>query len=488
MNLQEISRKYFSGLEAGGGKLLYQQLYDCLESMVEDLPHKSEFPPERELAAALQVNRNTLRRAIGKLVESGVLVRSNKGTFVHKKEKSAPEFHPFLYSDFPPVGTVKPALKLMLYENMPEQVQFWNEAAAEFRKRTGTAVKIDWLDVKCRTNCDYRDVVESLKPDLFQLRGLSAAIPPEIAELMQSPPPELEQLFSGPDYLNSYFRQVPLSDSRVIPLYFTPFVEIINLELLKKYGIEPEGFSAGYSLEKFLDRCVAGLPQDIYISGHSGTLCTAGKYPETITRESARRNISSAMRMIEKLKPRGASALMMPLDSPFHWYAPELNAAFTAGQLLHMGGRSLFMAHWSAGWPFEVQFALPGNNTSSCAMDVAMAFVWHKDSTRQDETAEFIRFLLSGEMQCKLARETGVMPFHRDAVGVFAEKFSMDPGITAEQLQGHREASHSHLVNFWGAWSRQPYFERILNQGAGADEMIELALNDFWKHHQQIGE
>lgn len=488
MNVQEISRKYFNGVEAGGGKLLYQQLYDCLETMVKDLPHKSEFPPERELAAALQVNRNTLRRAIGKLVESGVLVRSTKGTFVHKKENAASEFHPFLYGGFPFSGAVRPALKVMLYENMPEQVNFWKEAAAEFRNRTGIAVRIDWLDVKCRTDRNYREVVETLKPDLFQMRGLSAAIGPEIASLMKPPPPELERLLAGPDYLNSYFSLVSPEKTRVMPFYFTPFVEIINLELLRKYGIEPDGFDDGHSLEKFLDKCIAVLPEDIYVSAHSGTLCTAGKYPEKITPEGVRANVTWAMHMIEKLKPRGTAALMMPLNSPFQWYAPELNAAFTEGRLLHMGGRSLFMAHWRPEWPFEVRFALPGNNASTCAMDVAMAFAWHKDSAREDETVEFIKFLLSGEMQCKLARDTGSMPFHRDAITVFADKFGLDRRIVAEQLERHREAPYSHLVNFWGGWSRQQYFEHILNRGADVGETIELALRDFWNHYQPTGE
>lgn len=51
--------------------------------IVEDLPHGSQLPSERELSETLAVSRNIIREALSSLVAEGVVVKyAGKGTFV----------------------------------------------------------------------------------------------------------------------------------------------------------------------------------------------------------------------------------------------------------------------------------------------------------------------------------------------------------------------------------------------------------------------
>lgn len=63
----------------------YEQLYRHLAAAISDgtLRPETQIPPERELAEMAQVSRVTVRKAIGQLVEEGILEqRRGAGTFV----------------------------------------------------------------------------------------------------------------------------------------------------------------------------------------------------------------------------------------------------------------------------------------------------------------------------------------------------------------------------------------------------------------------
>lgn len=63
----------------------YEQLYRHLSAAIAagELPPDTQLPPERELALIAEVSRVTVRKAVGQLVEDGVLEqRRGAGTFV----------------------------------------------------------------------------------------------------------------------------------------------------------------------------------------------------------------------------------------------------------------------------------------------------------------------------------------------------------------------------------------------------------------------
>jgi GntR family transcriptional regulator len=81
--MESFAEKIGGHMESGGP--LYVQLQRALIGAIESgkLTHADALPPERDIASELGLSRVTVRRAIGDLVEQGILSRrQGAGTFV----------------------------------------------------------------------------------------------------------------------------------------------------------------------------------------------------------------------------------------------------------------------------------------------------------------------------------------------------------------------------------------------------------------------
>jgi GntR family transcriptional regulator len=76
----DVSRRL--NLEPGSGLPLYHQLREQLRQSIRAVPPSSRVPPEKDIMAWASVSRATVRRAIGDLVQEGLLVaHQGRGTF-----------------------------------------------------------------------------------------------------------------------------------------------------------------------------------------------------------------------------------------------------------------------------------------------------------------------------------------------------------------------------------------------------------------------
>ena len=92
-------------LERGSARALYEQLCDQLRAyLVETADAGAKLPTEESLMQTFSVSRSTVRKAVQRLVDEGVLIRrQGKGTFVaraipkivHSIDRLAPFFETF---------------------------------------------------------------------------------------------------------------------------------------------------------------------------------------------------------------------------------------------------------------------------------------------------------------------------------------------------------------------------------------------------------
>ena len=129
-------------LERESERSLYEQITDRLRNHVRQLVTGEQLPTENTLVDMFSVSRSTVRKAIEKLVEEGLLSRrAGKGTFVsapvpkiiHPIDRLAP-----FVETFKQVGE-NISTKIVQFGqggqlNLPEEIAGWEETAIFFRR------------------------------------------------------------------------------------------------------------------------------------------------------------------------------------------------------------------------------------------------------------------------------------------------------------------------------------------------------------------
>jgi hypothetical protein len=466
MNFANIIRKYFSDLNQGNGVPLYKQLHDCIGRLIADLPDKAEFPPERELAAELNINRITLRRALKPYVDNEIIRRSNKGSFVNKKTLCKREeivIHPLMLDSFAyaPVQATD-EIELMLYENLPNQLQFWEEATDNFFQKTKIRVKLTKVALECNNLRDYLSKINMRKPDIFQLCNESINLSKESKSRL-TPVTELTTQLMSNDYrVNDFFKLENHALDYAVPICFNSWSNIINFKLAEKYGISLDNPERSDFLDNLIKDAVLRFPSDIYIAAHSSGLLYGLGLPEQLNRESLEEFVGRGLDIIKELRPHAKSAFAMPLQSPFEWYSAKALQIFTAGRLLILTVPNYFLRHCQSSWNFPVCKLLPDSSPHGLFMHSAVMLGIYKDSYHREQAQQFLSYLLTEPLQSRLAELSGSVPMCRKSSKIMHNDYSGSWSHIDNILSRYREMSHPHVNTFWRGFSQQPYFEKML--------------------------
>ncbi len=406
MNLKE----WFPDLHRKSAEKLSEKLARGFASYVEAQPANTLLPPERELAAELGVNRRTLCKAMEPLVESGLLERTRRGTVV-RKESEAPDLdieqiHPFVFGHSP-----KRKLKILLFENLPEQKRFWRETADAF----GEDVELEWLPLECTTPAAFADYIRQSGCDLAQVNSNILHGNPELASLFSRLPGNVLEFYRNPQYrLGRFFSEIPFPGEILFPVYFQFNVLWLNRELMTEYGLDLTGFAKGEFPLKELVRSVTReqLPPDVFLAPHFAVLSYSSREgrPSEITRGCLEKYYREYYEVLADAAPFGNRLFANSPYAPYELCTPKNLQLFKEGKLLFMPHFSVYanFVAQSVQIPFMEVMIRPATPNFH-AFYPGLAIV--KNSDKSAMAADFLLHLLSPEIQHAIPSTLNVAPF-----------------------------------------------------------------------------
>lgn len=212
------------------------QLMQQIKGFIDSVPEGTRFPSERNIAKELKINRVTIQAAMQPFVDSGEMRRyGNRGTFVFpQKVSEIPKLHPMQMEDIYSLRKAKVPLKLMIYEDYRFQREFWESCVDQFQKTyPRIPLQIIWVPQKY-SNETYGEYIAEEKPDLIQtfFHPMRCRL---LAKLPKAFMNRLSREFFCTEHIHN---EIDSLFGSLVPVYFSPIWQFIDLELAEKYGIK----------------------------------------------------------------------------------------------------------------------------------------------------------------------------------------------------------------------------------------------------------
>lgn len=495
--------KYFSEIRKRDGQSLSERLEKALERYISELPENTLLLPERDFAIKIGVNRHTLGKAMDPLVKKGWLERSKRGTIVRHSPESemksvlggersslswVNEVHPFIFTEMSRLP-----LKIVLYENIPSQKDFWTSATALFTRMTGRKVEILWLPRECDTQSGLSEYAAGVKCDIIQLGSHLFPFYPEIDEMLIPLPEDILTLFKSPDYrFREFFEDIdqrPPVAGKVLPIHCQFWMDYFRRSLAKKFGLDLSGFGKGYPIAKLWKEVSTKLPDGTYFSTSFVTLELASpiRRPIQVTLQSAKTFYKAYYELLAKGAPAGRRLFLYDSRTPYQMVNPELLRAFNEDRLLRITGHSTTLEAMRASIMYR-DSAEPLSCMVLFTRKVSMAYAGlgiMKQSTKKDAAMEFFRFLLSEKIQRDAASTMFSAPFFKKADSILAERLGLETSDVTKNLNWMRNLDPE--TDFLIGWSgNRTEVDAILDGRMGVDEAVENTLENLRNCHAEL--
>jgi DNA-binding transcriptional regulator YhcF (GntR family) len=265
--------KTFS-VERNGTDPLYLQLRKGICNYISLSQIGDKIPSERAISESAGVDRETVRNSIRELINTGILKRGRFGTVIISKSKIEKDryqgFHPLMGEHFPELAgrTVK-TVKLSLYETLPNQKNFWNGAATSFNTtHDDVQIRIEWVPCEISNRNEYLDYIRKNQPDMFLVGNDSCSFFMG-KNLLHEIPGTFRTEIGSSFFLKSFSdaRKEPRNDFSV-PLHFTPWIIIWNLDLAEQLNIGiPENIGNTSALPSFFNKISGNIPDGRIATG-----------------------------------------------------------------------------------------------------------------------------------------------------------------------------------------------------------------------------
>lgn len=263
LTAQEIVSIYFPNLDDRGRIPLNKLLYDGMRELISNLPDNALIPPERELAAALKVNRRTLAKILHIFMNNGALERSRKGTRVCRyKEEDVTGFDPEMAHPLMAPFSVKPPLRILLFDTLPHQKRVWQEIA----ENAPMPVQLEYVPRTCFSINSYIEFLKNNSFDIAQFNSLDIYIRKDLSSLFPPLSPEIRTILNGGDFRNQeYFTKDRPCPVNVFPLYFQFWEIWCHAKFIKEYEIDP---SAPLDLDEVLRKYASKPVEGMFLTTH----------------------------------------------------------------------------------------------------------------------------------------------------------------------------------------------------------------------------
>lgn len=383
-------------------KTLTRQLEEQTARFIETMPDNSRLPSERELAAALQVNRVTIQNALKPFFERGELITRKRLGVYTVKPRRKPKLEPLhpIYMDQFFIGRPTAHLMMMLFDGIEPLKRFWEEAVENFNKENwDIQVETEYLPFRVTNENSLIEYLEQKGVDIVpvlaasRLRRMERLLP--LDRYLPPLPPDDDE--SPPEYrrLNS--------ENVLAPIYFCLWHSMWNQDIETQYGLEAieEKLLSG-QLTALLGEAGKCLPETITIAGNIWNYFLLPDIPvkrDEYNRDFFRDRFESLKPLLKypnmfyRRQKHGLEALYSLAEGNGMFY-------FGLGQFMLISASIADHDFRTAVLPVRPGRALPWN---SCSLGI------NKSSSHPEEAARFIAYMQSPEVQRKMSSMTGLI-------------------------------------------------------------------------------
>ncbi|WP_176014410.1 GntR family transcriptional regulator [Victivallis sp. Marseille-Q1083] len=426
---------------------IYQQLQECLKEFIQTNPGGTRLPSERDLAEELGISRQTVNMALNYFLDKKLIVRNGrKGTFTAPDEPDKPSRAPLPELDFSKVYPLNfngyyefgatQQLRILLFENLPSQKNFWDECVRLFNHQRHYQAEIVYLP-RSLSLAQAPDYAESMNCDLVQSCSYHLTNPALLAPL----PPELVRQLADPSSCwSECLENAPagLLD-KYFPVYIVFWSLFANLQLWEQCGLGDFEHSGEQNLLEVLPHYRQRVPEDIFLAETPCAILAGRGFHAGYTKDTFRRDCES-IRALSRFK------------NIFYGIQNELTSQFAA----FVNGTQLLYPAWSnylliklPNLPTRLRqtpiWPEPGNLASACASSFLSIC---KFSRHREEAQEFLHFLFSDAIQHNILSMMNVIPLKRSILPEFQRLF---PQYTLDECEKfitlHRQFTNQPLAH-----------------------------------------
>lgn len=437
MKIDEITAKYFSNINPENGKPLYLQIKEKVAEFIEDNPDSTLFPSERQLADALQLNRRTIRKALAPFVENGQLQRGPRGTITNKgninSDASIDNMHPFTLSLSKPIHFPKHNLKLLLYETMPYQIEFWQSVIKEFNdSQAEFKIEAVWPKANGDLIANFWNEFQSRNYDLVHL-PVSYLWPEYVYQTLLRIPSQLRKSLTDEKKFRSisFCESVPEMLEVAIPFCYSFSFMSWNKKYLNAMGVGNFDDFSSLSFDDKLRIAVDKLPEDVFLSHRFYDLVHDLGLPKSLTCSVIEEHYRIAVKRALMLRKRHGA--VFPETVPTKNNEKILMQHDFSSVLplkKHLLDRSLY-------------FSIPESLSDTKYWGGTGSLGIFPQSNHK-AAISFINFMLSEKVQCRIARELCMAPAMTAAADELAAVLNTDFESFDKYLWQIRETPSRH--------------------------------------------
>ena len=424
MTPEEI-RKNFT-LDPADGKTLTAQLENVLSRFIDSHCDGTFLPPEEQLAQELKISRVTVRNALKKFLEAGQIQRQvRKGTRICKQKTPSLDINPLAWEQLYFPRQRRP-LRFLVLETLPKQRKYWEKVCAAFNEKNSSKVEIIYLDSHT-TDRKISGILQEQNIDLFLY---SHNLSESISSLAAVLPDDLRKKAGSRDFLPVFdaFWQESMYDY-LLPLNLSISVLAWNKHLEKSFGLDVDALFKEHDFIDVFKEAALHLPPDINAAGHAWDIIPRGGCP---VQENELDHLEGKIAQLADLLWVPNAALTQPNRN-----IKDLITDFYNQKILFFGG-SRTNLYALGDFPFELREKLlypdPGCKNLLMTLNIAVS----RFSSRRDDAAEFMEFLLSEEAQELCGSIKKVPPLRKKNFFDFMEReFGTDQTESLNWLSKH---------------------------------------------------
>ena len=335
----------------------------------------------------------------------------------NNNEMDIDRLHPQLLNNMMFYKAVKKNCTLGIYEDLPYQRKFWTETVDAFNKKNmDTEIELKFISAYIEKFHEY--IEENLRGpkdfDAVQLPVLCTAPQSMIDALTINGKSFKGELLSDDYSIKKVFRYFPDAVSRILPVYMSIEAQLVDENILGRSNFETFGRLMNENPVDAWRMAVNKVPDNVYISNHTGDICYHIGFPWPPSGEKLSRRLYEEFTLMEILAGRGnGKSLAMSFDSI--WY-PQPRLKKILSEKIFSAYCPLILSTVIQERKKSMKLVLTGRDmpdTPCLGCEIALGV--SSACTERSLFEDFGRFLLSEPVQRRIVREIHGLPFNHKA-------------------------------------------------------------------------